>query len=251
MEESDKDEEERDLNEEKIYNSIKRLKLKKTAGIDELPMEVWKFGRSSVIKSIKEIIKKVWKNKKMPEDWNVSVVVPIYKKGNHEKTENYRGISLLCTAYQIYAEILRSRLKEEIERRKLLPDSQGGFRKGRGTIDNIFILNHIIQREKRNKEKKVYAMFMDFKAAFDNVNRRRLWEILGEKGIKKELIRRLEKLESTVMAVRTKEGLSSRFEVKKGVRQGCVLSPMLFNLYIGCRFIYGKKRDWGIGGGYL
>lgn len=62
-------------------------------------------------------------------------------------------------------------------------------------------------------------MFMDFKAAFDNVNRRRLWEILGEKGIKKELIRRLEKIESTV-AVRTKEGLSSRFEVKKGVRQG-------------------------------
>lgn len=91
-------------------------------------------------------------------------------------------------------------------------------------------------------------MFMDFKAAFDNVNRRRLWEILGEKGIKKELIRRLEKIESTVMAVRTKEGLSSRFEVKKGVKQGCVLSPMLFNLYIGCRFIYGKKRDWGDGG---
>lgn len=116
MEESDKDEEERDLNEEEIYNA-KRLKLKKAAGIDELPMEIWKFGGSSVIKGIKEVIKKVWKNKKMLEDWNVSVVVPIYKKGNHEKTENYRGISLLCTAYKIYAEILRSRLKEEIERK--------------------------------------------------------------------------------------------------------------------------------------
>lgn len=68
MEESDKDEEERDLNEEEIYNAIKRLKLKKAAGIDELPMEVWKFGGSSVIKGIKEVIKKVWKNKKMPED---------------------------------------------------------------------------------------------------------------------------------------------------------------------------------------
>lgn len=214
MEESDKDEEERDLNEEEIYNA-KRLKLKKAAGIDELPMEIWKFGGSSVIKGIKEVIKKVWKNKKMLEDWNVSVVVPIYKKGNHEKTENYRGISLLCTAYKIYAEILRSRLKEEIERRKLLPESQGGFRKGRGTIDNIFILNHIIQREERNKEKKVYAIFMDFKAAFDNVNRRRLWEILGEKGIKKELIRRLEKIESTVMIVRTKEGKQIRGEERR------------------------------------
>lgn len=158
MEKSDKDEEERDLNEEEIYNAIKRLKLKKAAGIDELPMEVWKFGGSSVIKGIKEVINKVWKNKKMSEDWNVSVVVPIYKKGNHEKTENYRGISLLCTAYKIYAEILRSRLKEEIERRKLLPESQGGFKKGRGTIDNIFILN-IIQREERNKEKRVCHVY--------------------------------------------------------------------------------------------
>lgn len=97
----------------------------------------------------------------------------------------------------------------------MLPESQGGFRKGRGTIDNIFILNHIIQREERNKEKKVYAIFMNFKAAFDNVNRRRLWEILGEKGIKKELIRRLEKIESTVMIVRTKEGKQIRGEERR------------------------------------
>lgn len=80
-----------------------------------------------MIKGIKEVIKKVWKNKKMPEDWNVSVMVPIYKKDNHEKTENHRGISLLCTAYKIYAEILRNKLKEEIERRKLLPESRRRF----------------------------------------------------------------------------------------------------------------------------
>lgn len=135
-------------------------------------------------------------------------------------------------AYKIYAEILRSRLEEEIEKRKLLPESQGGVRKERGTIDNIFILNHIIQREeRRNKEKKVYAMFVNFKAAFDNVNRRKLWEILGEKEIERGLIKRLEKIyESTEMAVRTKEGLSSRFEVKKSVRQECVLNLLLFNL---------------------
>lgn len=172
-------------------------------------------------------------------------------QGDQEKTENYRGIiSLLCTAYKIYAEVLRSKLEEEIEKRKLLPESQGGFRKGRGTIDNIFILNHIIQREERNKENKVYAIFVDLKAAFDNVNRRKLWEILREKGIGRGLIRRLETIyESTEIAVRTKEGLPSRFKVKKGVRQGCVLSPLLFNLYIADVDLYMKRKGIGEGGG--
>lgn len=163
---------------------------------------------------------------------------------------------MLCTGYKIYAEILRERLEGEIIRKKLLPESQGGFRKGRGTMDNIFILNHVVQREKCKGE-KVYALFVDLKAAFDNVDRNKLWRILKDKGIEEQLISRIRSLyKETRVAIRTKEGTTDSFITKKGVRQG-VLSPTLFNLYIAQVDKYferkriggiklGKERIWSL-----
>lgn len=154
----------------------------------------------------------------------------------------------MCTAYKIYAEVLKRRLEEEVELKKLLPESQGGFRRSRGTLDNIFVLNHIVQREKNNKkEGKVYAMFVDFKAAFDNIDRKKLWESMKEKRINRKIIGRLEKIyEETRSTIKTKDGLTSYFKTTKGVRQGCVMSPLLFNLYIADIDEYMRKR--GIGG---
>lgn len=81
---------------------------------------------------------------------------------------------MLCTAYKIYADILRAKLEEEVERKNVISHSQSGFRKGRGTMDNIFILNHIIQRDKEKEDSKVYALFVDLKAAVDSINREEL-----------------------------------------------------------------------------
>lgn len=134
-------------------------------------------------------------------------------------------------------------MEEEVERNSLLPEGQGGFRKGRGTMDNIFILNHVIQREK-GKGEKVYAMFVDLRATFDNVDRNKLWGILQDKGIEEQLIRRIRSLyKETRVRIRTKEGTSSSFNTKKGVRQGCVLSPILFNLYIADVDKYLGKKE--------
>ncbi|XP_025160330.1 trichohyalin-like [Harpegnathos saltator] len=95
---------------------------------------------------------------------------------------------------EIPTEVLRRRLEEEVEAKELLPESQGGFRRGRGILDNIFVLNHIVQREKNNKkDREIYAMFVDFKVAFDNIDRKKLWEILKEKKINRKIIGRLEK----------------------------------------------------------
>jgi len=167
------------LAEDEISEAVIRMRLKKAAGVDGIPMEAWRFGGLAVKKGLTEVIQKVWKDAKIPEEWRTSIIVPLYKNGDPNVIPNYRGISLLCTAYKIYAEIIRRRLVEEVEEKKALPESQMGFRKGRSTMDNIYILNHVIQREKikRKEEKKVYALFIDLKAAFDNVNRGKLWRI--------------------------------------------------------------------------
>jgi len=89
----------------------------------------------------------------------MSIIVPLYKRGEKEAVGNYRGISLLCSTYKVYAEILRNRLETEIERMDLIPVSQTGFRKGRSILDDIFILNRVMQREKSMGERMARYIF--------------------------------------------------------------------------------------------
>ena len=75
----------------------------------------------------------------MPDDWKTAIIVPLYKKGEINDAKNYRGISLLSTAYKIYTEVIRNRLEKEVRELKILPEGQAGFRRGRSTIDNIYM----------------------------------------------------------------------------------------------------------------
>ena len=83
------------------------------------------------------------------EKWNNS---SLYKKGEVNNVNNYGGITLLSTAYKLYSEVLRRWLIKEMEEKKLLPEGQAGFRKGRSTLDNIYIVNHVSQKAKIKKE---------------------------------------------------------------------------------------------------
>jgi len=118
------------------------------------------------------------------------------------------------------------------------------------TRNNIFILNHVMQREKRygGKDSKVYLFFVDLKAAFDKVDRNRLREKLRRIRVKEELVRGVEKIyEETVVTVRTGKRLTRSFKTTKRVRQGCVMSPLLFNIYIA--ELEERLENRGIRGG--
>lgn len=204
---------------DKVSEALKKMKRRKAPGIDSIPIEAWIYRGAAVKKGLVDLLQRIWKKGDVPEDWRIGIITSIFKKGDVSKVENYRGISLLCTAYKIYAEIVRRRLETQTERKELLMESQCGFRRGRGTIDNVFVLSHLIQREKIEKKDKIYMVFVDLKAAFDNVDRELLWDILDKKGISKGVTSRLKKIyEETVAVVRTEEGISERFGVRKGVR---------------------------------
>lgn len=135
------------------------MKRRKAAGVDGIPMEAWKFAGERLWRRVVELMRRIWREDTIPQDWRNGIIVPLHKRGDKERAENYRGITLLCTAYKIYAEILRKRLEKEIELKGMLPEGQAEFRKGRSTIDNIFILNHLIQRKKRmGEKKKIYVI---------------------------------------------------------------------------------------------
>ena len=112
-----------------------------------------------------------------------------------------------------------------------LPDVQAGFRKGRGTRDQIANIRWIIKKA-REFQKNIYFCFIDYAKAFDCVDHNKLWKILKEMGIPEHLICLLRNLYPGQEAtVKTGHGTTDRFQIGKGVCQGCILSPCLFNLY--------------------
>lgn len=140
------DEEEQEIEEEEVCRAVKAMRKDKAAGKDGIQMEAYIYGGTTIREGVVDLMKQIWGENRIPEEWKSSIIIPIYKKGDQERRENYRGIALMCTAYKIYTEILRNRLEKIVEEKDLLPESQTEFRKGRGTMDNIFILNHIVQR---------------------------------------------------------------------------------------------------------
>ena len=162
-----------------------------------------------------------------PQDWKRSLFIPIPKKGNAEECSNYLTIALISHASKVMLKILQACLQQYMNRE--FPDVQAGFRKGRWTRDQIANICWIIEKA-REFQKNI--CFIDYAKAFDCVDHNQLWKILQEMGIPDHLTCLLRNLYAgQEVTVRTGHGTTDWFQNGKGVRQGCILSPCLFNLY--------------------
>ena len=135
-------------------------------------MMLWKFCTQYASKSG---ISQQW-----PQDWKRSVSIPIPKKDNAKECSNYCTIALISHATKVMLKILQARLQQYVNRE--LPDVQAGFRKGRGTSDQIATIHWII-RKAREFQKNIYFCFIDYAKAFDCVDHNKLWKIMKEMGI--------------------------------------------------------------------
>ena len=121
------------------------------------------------------ICQQTWKTQQWPQDWKRSVFTPIPKKGNGIECSNYRTIALISHASKVMLKILQARLQQYLNRE--VPDVQAGFRKGRGTRDQIANICWIIEKAREIK-KNIYFCFIDYAKAFDSVDHNKLWKIL-------------------------------------------------------------------------
>ena len=161
------------------------------------------------------------------------MISPIHKSGDKNKPENYRGISLQPILSKIFASILSKRLNSWCEANNVIGEEQAGFRRSRSTIDNIFCLQTIVQKYLRKKGGRLYATFVDFEKAFDRVNRKILWDKLNSQHVSSKMIKMLKSMYASVQAcVKTPSGLTGSFNCPAGVKQGCILSPLLFCLFL-------------------
>lgn len=142
---------------------------------------------------------------------------------------NYRGISLLSIPGKVFARILLNRLSSYAE--NFLPEAQRGFRRGRGKVDMISLKQ--IQEKCVEQNMPLYMVFVDFTKAFDTVDRTTLWKILLKLECPNHFTNLISALHAGVKAsVRLKGELSDPFEVNNGVKQGCVVAPTLFSIFL-------------------
>ena len=175
------------------------------------------------------ICKQIWKTQQWPHDWKRSVFIPIPKKGNTKECSNYCTIALISHASKVMLRILQARLQQYVNCE--LPDVQTGFRKGRGTRDQIANILWIMEKA-REFQKTIYFCFIDYARVFVWITIN--WKILKEMEIPEQLICLLRNLYAGQEAtVRTRHGTTDWFQIGKGVCQGCILSSCLFNLYAG------------------
>ena len=147
-----------------------------------------------------------------PQDWKRSVFIPVPKKDNAKECSNCRTIAVISHASKLMLKILQARLQQYVNRE--LPDVQAGFRKGRGTRDQITNIRWIIEKA-REFQKNIYFCFIDYAKAFDYVDHNELWKILQEMGIPDHLICLLRHLYAgQEAAVRTGHGKADWFQIR-------------------------------------
>ena len=176
-------------------------------------------------KVLHSICQQIWKTQQWPQDWKRSVFIPISKKRNAKECSNYSTIALISHASKVMLKILQARLQQYVNRG--IPDIQAGFRKGRGTRDQIANILWIMEKA-REFQKNIYLCFIDYAKAFDSVDHNKLWKSLKEMWIPDNLTCLLRNLYAgQEETVRTGHGTTDWFQIGKRVCQGCILSPCL------------------------
>ena len=184
----------------------------------------------------------MWKTHQWPQDWKRSVFTPIPKKSHAKECSNYLTIALISHTSKVMLKILQARLQQYINCE--LKDVQAGFRKGRGIRDQIANICWIINRA-TELEKNICFCFTDYAKSLTvwiTIN----WKILKEMGIPDHLTCLLRSLYAGQEAtVRTGHETTDWFQIGKGVRQGCILSPCLFNFYANHEKHWaGRSTSW-------
>ena len=215
---------------EEIKRAIIGLKCNKSPGIDNITAELLKSDPDTAAKQLLPILEQVRNTKILPDDWKRSILVKIPKKGDLTRCDNYRGISLLSIPGKVLSRILVDRISKGID--KILRKEQAGFRHGRGTSEHIFSLRNIIEQV-HEWQATLYVTFVDFRKAFDSLNREMIWRILLHYGIPKALVDIIKEIyRGNMNCVLDNGDTSDWFQVKTGVRQGCVMSGFIFIIVI-------------------
>jgi hypothetical protein len=221
-----------DISVEEIGAVVVNLRRGKSVGIDELPSET--LQSANVILFLHKLFNMCFVSGKMPTLWSKGIIQPIPKSSTTDVRDplSYRGITLASCVYKIFCGVINNRLTTWAEENELIADNQNGFRKQRSTIDHLSTLTSIVETRKK-KKLSTFVGFIDFRKAYDRIDRPLLWSKLSDIGVGGKMFACQQSLYNNLQCcLRINGRYTDWFEVNCGLKQGCVLSPVLFNLYV-------------------
>jgi hypothetical protein len=216
---------------EETCEAIESLNLGKAPGCDSsITAEALKNGGPFIREMTHKICNLVFTKTVAPKQWNTNIIIPLPKKGDLSSMNNYRGISLMSIAAKVYNRILLNRIRPVVD--PILRQNQAGFRKGRGCTDQIHILRRVMEGA-RNQQIPLFVTFIDFRKAFDSIDREMMFAILRHYGIPDKIVKAIRVLyDNSKSSVFVDGLLTEEFDVTTGVLQGDVLAPFLFIIII-------------------
>lgn len=241
-----------------IVKALKRMSNHKAPGGDLLPVEWYKLildledkkddesvqPKSVMGQAFLNLVGIVWDSQEIPLAWQEALVVPIPKPGDPSIVDNYRGISLIAVGLKIIMSVVTQRITLALEKKGLLRKEQSGFRTREECLAQVATFVEIVKRQ-INCGKKAYACFVDLTKAYDTVSHEALLWKMKKIGIWGRCYRLFVDLyKNSTLKVRLPSGLSGSVSVRRGVRQGCVSSPLLFNIFIND--MLDETQKWGV-----
>ena len=218
--------------ENEVIKCMKKMKNGKSAGLDNVYPEFIKYISDSLIKVITKFFNRILETTEVPDEWAISIYQHVFRKGNRNDPNNYRGISLSSSLCKLFTALLTERIHNDLEKRNVLGREQAGFRKNMGCTDQIFVLTSLISLYLARK-KKLFLTFIDYEKAFDRVDHGLLWTKMQSVNINGRVLEVMRNLyQKTKACVRVNGELSDVFNSRMGVRQGDKLAPILFIIYI-------------------
>ena len=221
-----------------LTNMIKSLSNDSSPGYDQITNKILKALPGNWLLTLKDLFNVIILLGSYPKQWSKSIIKPIYKSGDPNNTNNYRGISLLSCVGKLLSSILSKRLSNWAKKNDILCDEQFGFRKNRRKTDAVFILQCLIQKQILQR-RKLYFCFVDLSKAFDCVNHDFLLLRLPQLGVNEVILQFLKAYHTHAIAcVVTQNGYTNSFAISRRVQQGCP-SAQYCSVYLLTAFQHG------------
>ena len=235
----DKEDPEPEIIAAEVEGILRNLKNNKSGGEDKIVNEQLKYGQGTgLVKWLVLLFNKILQTQKIPTDWKTSNIILLHKKGDKHVVDNYRPISLSSSLSKIFSKILEKRIKGGLMSQQ--PVEQAGFRAGFSTTDHLFTLNQVIEKAEEYQI-DLHLAFVDFRKAFDSINHEFMLQALKNQGVPHIYIKIIEEMYTDLKARIITDVKGELFGIKKGVKQGDPLSPIIFCAALEEIF---KKLNW-------
>ena len=207
----------------------------KAVGPDGVSAKLFKItlnGDPALRRRLLDIVVRFWRGGEVPQQWKYAIIMIFHKKKDRTECGNYRGISLVAHASKILLKIIARRLSEYCECVSILPEEQSGFQPNGSTTDMMFVIRRL-QELARKKRTPLYVCFIDLTKEYDSVDRTLLWTVLARFGMPQNTISGIRQFHDGMRAcVQLDDRVCSGwFAMERDLRQGCVLAPLLFNIF--------------------